>query len=1135
MIKRALSILIALLLPANLFARIPLAEFPGVEHYMEEAVKLRKAGKLTPEAAIFDFRPLSADNPQERRIDSLFRKANRILDEQGDCFEGFFYLDQATLAAEDYYGRESELYAEYYVYHYGRTYTDRCLPPDEYDVRPWLSKELETWRKAQAGCTDACARALADVRRLARVPAHRIDWLGESRDTMPAGIVDALGLGHIEIINALERQVVIADPEGRKMMEHPRLLMEHYDELARHYEAAYGHLSWQRLSAERRRIMAYRDRSYSGSHPGYNPADLERARRFMVDWEAAGLVKTFAYWQAVYEIAMLEFSYSQDAVRAAYLASSALLACEYKIRKLYVDSCTFPLDYMLTRALLESGRYGEAEKWAVRETMYGCRLHGNVYDGTLPPDIRLDMAYARGDWDSCESIASGIFDGWEQTMTDTVDDRIHILRSVQCLKPLSIWMESRSACSRSWYAAGKSPLEGLPLEIVDAAEKSVRRWEEIGEWYDIYSALWRYERHPEEFAPIGGEILEAMRQGLANIEGCHFARQSMGARMCLEYLLNVFKIHSAMGAMLYNGQKYEQAAGQLESAKMCLDMLDHLSGYLTHRHRDEIGAARALRRYHQALGKIADKAEYARISRRIFEEQTERLRRGFAMGVKEDRSRYYALNEGLFTFNMAAMPVIAGEQPESRALAYDNALFVKGLQLNAELSLMDFLLKNGDTRAVEDLRLLQSIDVSKPGNIERKKQLERSVVDRSLVYGDYTDGLFTNWQQVRDALHPGEAAVEIVELPDWSKTYSVYYALTLLPGALAPEYDYLGYGKTLAGFDFKTVYTTDSLARKVWKPILRHLDGVSTVFFSPSGVFNNIAIEHLPPLAGAEGVRFCRLSSTRQLCRRDKAPGNFKKLVAFGGADFEGRLTSVAGNAGHRSSSPGVYDSTYLENLGLRAGYGYLPGTLAEVNMIGRVLGRKRVEVFTGGDATESRFKALSGSGVEVVHVATHGFYWNERDLRRNRNLSFLNTGVDMEDRSLNRSGLLLAGVNRALNGDNKAFPDDGILTAKELSALDLSSVRLAVLSACQTGLGDITAEGVFGLQRGLKKAGVQSILMSLWKVDDDATRILMSEFYTQISKGVPLREALTSARDHLRTVAGYDSPEYWAGFVLLD
>ena len=139
----------------------------------------------------------------------------------------------------------------------------------------------------------------------------------------------------------------------------------------------------------------------------------------------------------------------------------------------------------------------------------------------------------------------------------------------------------------------------------------------------------------------------------------------------------------------------------------------------------------------------------------------------------------------------------------------------------------------------------------------------------------------------------------------------------------------------------------------------------------------------------------------------------------------------------------------------------------------------------------------------------------------------------------MTRSGLLFSGANNALQKGYRKQEgvDDGILTAKEIAQLDLRGTDLLVLSACQTGLGRVSGEGVFGLQRGFKKAGVSTILMSLWEVDDDATRLLMTTFYKAIESGQPKTAALKTAQTAVKGCREHDysSPYYWAAFILLD
>ena len=112
---------------------------------------------------------------------------------------------------------------------------------------------------------------------------------------------------------------------------------------------------------------------------------------------------------------------------------------------------------------------------------------------------------------------------------------------------------------------------------------------------------------------------------------------------------------------------------------------------------------------------------------------------------------------------------------------------------------------------------------------------------------------------------------------------------------------------------------------------------------------------------------------------------------------------------------------------------------------------------------------------------------------------------------------------------------DDGILTAREIARLDLRGTRLAVLGACETALGDVSGEGVFGLQRGFKKAGVGTILMTLWPINDASAAYLTSRFFHHLKPGATAREALSHAQDDVRKHPEWAHPYHWAGYILLD
>jgi CHAT domain-containing protein len=178
------------------------------------------------------------------------------------------------------------------------------------------------------------------------------------------------------------------------------------------------------------------------------------------------------------------------------------------------------------------------------------------------------------------------------------------------------------------------------------------------------------------------------------------------------------------------------------------------------------------------------------------------------------------------------------------------------------------------------------------------------------------------------------------------------------------------------------------------------------------------------------------------------------------------------------------------------------------------------------------------------VHIATHGFhlpFQDHSDLD-----SIINNNSTYEDDMLQRCGLVFAGANNVALG-NRNIPDDiedGILSASEIANLDLFNTELVVMSACQTGLGMVGDDGVFGLQRAFKKAGAQSVMMTLWSVDDKVTQKLMTEFYKGLMYGLSKYDALKNAQQQIRQMTFTNStgerhsgnnPYYWAPFVILD
>jgi CHAT domain-containing protein len=211
-----------------------------------------------------------------------------------------------------------------------------------------------------------------------------------------------------------------------------------------------------------------------------------------------------------------------------------------------------------------------------------------------------------------------------------------------------------------------------------------------------------------------------------------------------------------------------------------------------------------------------------------------------------------------------------------------------------------------------------------------------------------------------------------------------------------------------------------------------------------------------------------------------------------------------------------------------------LPGTKVELEGVSKVLKAAGYQVtqVLERNATENNLKKLKSPA--LLHIATHGYFL--KDVDESSGSVF---GVNAENASNNpllRSGLILAGAGKAIEGTGSAdmtSNDNGILTAYEAMNLNLEGTGLVILSACETGLGDVkSGEGVYGLQRAFLVAGADALIMSLWKVDDEATQLLMTSFYTNWIKLNNKQRAFKQAQ--LQLMAKYKEPYYWGAFVMM-
>jgi CHAT domain-containing protein len=309
-----------------------------------------------------------------------------------------------------------------------------------------------------------------------------------------------------------------------------------------------------------------------------------------------------------------------------------------------------------------------------------------------------------------------------------------------------------------------------------------------------------------------------------------------------------------------------------------------------------------------------------------------------------------------------------------------------------------------------------------------------------------------------------------------------------------------------------------ALYAKVMQPLVTLAGNTQKLFLSPDGDLNLIPFGALVDEQGryvVENYSITYLTSGRDLLRLKVHTGGEQGPIIFADPSFDLSVSdSRRDTGGTLSSELGAgRRSTDLRE----AKFSALPGTAGEAKALAEVI--PNVRVLTGPQATEAALKQVSGP--RILHVATHGFFLPDqlregtqanaesqagRGLGISRPGEVLERQTSHEENPLLRSGLAFAGVNQRQSGTG----EDGVLTALEASGLDLWGTRLVVLSACETGLGEVrNGEGVYGLRRALVLAGSESQVMSLWQVSDAATRDLMAAYYKRLKEGEGRTEAL--------------------------
>lgn len=407
------------------------------------------------------------------------------------------------------------------------------------------------------------------------------------------------------------------------------------------------------------------------------------------------------------------------------------------------------------------------------------------------------------------------------------------------------------------------------------------------------------------------------------------------------------------------------------------------------------------------------------------------------------------------------------------------------------------------------------------------------------------------WKDVQRHLKPGECAVEFVQYYGRNDTKQLA-ALVVTKRCPKPIFvniadvdrlinyrliNGLTLGEALKssyGPDKNPIYNNTDLPYLIWTtPLLEAMEGAEKIYFAADGILHQLAIEYMMP----DDTRSCRrLTTTRRVMDNSKTLGS-QKMLLIGGINYMSPTVD-------QGSNNDAYAYRFLKLL--NPYFKYLPGTLNEIESIYTYRQNNQDLKIEGENATDSAFRLLANH-YPIVHVATHGYFCGT--VEDGTSLKAM-----LSDNSMSESGLVFSGAQyNLIDSSHNLAVSDGLLSAKEMAKIPLDSVELMVLSACQTGLGYITADGVYGVQRALKLAGVKTMIVSLWSVDDGATMALMTNFYRNLKNNgnEDVYEAFMKARQQLMTeekgfvfdsgslshkeTYKYSVPQYSNAFILID
>jgi CHAT domain-containing protein len=761
------------------------------------------------------------------------------------------------------------------------------------------------------------------------------------------------------------------------------------------------------------------------------------------------------------------------------------------------------------RILLAKGDYTQADATARRANELAIKIYGEMSTKTAPTQKLLgDINYTLGDYDKAETNLTKAVASQEKQF-----GRNHI----EVAKSLS-----QLALIKFHKGDDKKAVEALMVEARDMMANILGK------------------ENPQYAEILKDVAVLYISQGRYDIafNSLTVAENIWRVKAGSKNNINLASIYTLTGDVYYQIKNFKRAEEFYNKSK------DLYEKFFSVNHPEYVKVL-------SKLSKVYYMMKDFKTSKRLIEQALANyeqfIKQYFPALSEREKAKYWNTIKGDFEFyntlafsNLEEFRKNTGQDLMGRV--YNAQLMTKALLLSSSIKIRERILNSTDeqlknqynkwVQKKEVLTLALSMspaqlaenEVDPAALTQEVEQLERDLSQKSELFGQNFETRRIVFEDVQKALKPNEVAIEMVRYRyfDHNFTDSVIYAALYITSQLSkPKAIILKDGHNMETRYFK--YYRNSITGKIpdrvsynvfWKPIIDEIGQASTIYLSADGVYNQINLEAIPTPDGRyviDNANIVLVSNTKDIyLRKVRTRPESKENTAsmFGNPTFY--LTATADN---RTIAP-------------------LPGTEKEVNQVQFILNQKgwTTSEYIEKSAAEEKIKELNSP--KIFHIATHGLYRPTEEVTLEKEIE--GGEAILTQNPLMRTGLLLRGAGDLLEKTDYNYNmENGILTAYEAMSLNLDKTDLVVLSACETGLGDLEAgEGVYGLQRAFLVAGAKVLIMSMFKVDDDATQKLMLKFYQKWLNTKNMRQSFIDAKKELRLE--YPEPIYWGAFMMI-